>query len=186
MGCSDVIIVASPQGVGDIAETVKDGAEFDLNVEYRIQREPLGVGNAIKQAERSLERYGRPFPIMLGDCYYDPAPRPYNWDRPTMFWHEFETGDQHSVWIPEVDAIFEKPRHVDVGKRAIIGYVYDQRVFEFIDRMEPDGRTGELEIVDIHNFYRENGADLIEYQGFFGDMGTPAGLLRVANHEAQR
>lgn len=182
MGCSDVVIVVSPKGAGDIAATVKDGSEFGLSVEYRVQKEPLGVGNAIKQAQKSVE--GVPiFPFMLGDCYYDPAPPLRR--APTLWWHDYDFANQHSVWSPEGRAIVEKPRVIDLGRRAVISYVYDQGVFDFIDRMEA-APSGELEIVDIHNFYMLGGANMEEYTGFFSDMGTPSGLLRAAQHEATR
>ena len=88
--------------------------------------------------------------------------------------------------VAEADAIVEKPRYMDIGRKAIIGYYYDERVFDFIDQMKPAHNTNELEIVDIHNFYRQQGSQFIEYNGFFGDMGTPKGLLRVANHVSAR
>lgn len=180
MGLEDVVIVASPTGAGDIARTVKDGSDFGLSVEYRIQKAAIGVGNAIKQAQKSVDGN---FVLMLGDCYYDPAP-PLN-THPTLFWHNYEFADQHSVWSPNADAIIEKPRVVNLGKRAIISYVYNEEVFDFIDQMEA-APSGELEIVDIHNFYMMNGAVMQRYDGFFSDMGTPAGLTRAAMHEALR
>lgn len=182
MGCSDVVIVVSPKGAGDIADTVQDGSQFGVNVEYRVQKEPRGVGNAIKQAQRSVERSSA-FVLMLGDCYYDPAP-PLRYD-PTLFFHDYDFANQHSVWSPEANAIIEKPRVIDLGRRAVISYVYDGRVFEFIDQMEA-APSGELEIVDIHNFYLQSGAQLEEYTGYFSDMGTPDGLLRAAQHEQER
>lgn len=180
MGLQDVIIVASPTGIGDIARTIKDGSGFGVNVEYRIQKAAIGVGNAIKQAQKSVDGS---FVLMLGDCYYDPAP-PLRTEA-TLFWHDYEFANQHSVWNPESNAIIEKPRAVDLGRRAVISYVYDERVFEFIDQMEA-APSGELEIVDIHNFYNQNGASMEEYTGYFSDMGTPAGLMRAAMHEANR
>lgn len=182
MGCDSAVIVASPEGMASISRFVKDGADFELDVEYKVQREPNGVAGALGRVANNVTGL---FPLVLGDCYYSPAPRPMHRDRPTMFWHDFPTGTEHSVWIPEIDAIFEKPRFVEVGRKAIISYIYDERVFEFIEQMGPAHNSGELEIVDIHNFYRDK-AEMVEYQGFFADMGTPDGLLRAANHEAQR
>lgn len=181
MGCTDVVIVASPNGAGDIASTVKDGSQFGLNVEYRIQNEPKGVGNAILSAEAS--GFSGVFPLMLGDCYYDPAPEVQA--VPSLIWHDYTYANQHSVWNPEADAIIEKPRHINIGQRAVISYFYNDQVFDFIREMEA-APSGELEIVDIHNFYRANGANMIEYTGYFSDMGTPDGLLRAANHQQMK
>lgn len=182
MGCDSAVIVASPTGIGALSKLVKDGADYGLDVEYKVQREPNGVAGALDRVANNVKGL---FPLILGDCYYDPAPVPVS-DNPTMFWHEFPTATEHSIWVSEANAIFEKPRHVDVGKKAIIGYVYDERVFEFIDQMAPAHNTRELEIVDIHNFYRNLGADMVQYQGYFADMGTPDGLMRAAQHEQNR
>lgn len=180
MGLQDVVMVVSPKGAGSIAETLKDGSDFGVDITYKVQKEPKGVGNAIAQAEGAVDG---PFVLMLGDCYYDPAP-PLKTE-PTLWWHDYKWANQHSVWSPEGNAIIEKPRVVDLGSRAVISYVYDEAVFDFIERMEA-APTGELEIVDIHNWYMLRGAKMAEYHGFFSDMGTPDGLLRAANHEQGR
>lgn len=180
MGCDRAVIVGSPKSIGDIAEYVKDGERFDLDVEYKVQAEPNGVAGAIDRVRGSVSGV---FPLILGDCYYDPALPPQT--EPTLFWHEFPYANQHSVWNPETNAIIEKPRYVDLGNRAIIGYYYDETVFDFIGGMTP-AQSGELEIVDIHNFYRQSGAQLVEFTGFFADMGTPDGLLRAAAHEQEK
>lgn len=181
-GCESAVIVGSPKSIGDISAYVKDGAEFGLDVAYKVQAEPNGVAGAIKRAQNLMSGV---FPLILGDCYYASPPKPRHSDTPTMFWHEFEFADQHSVWSPEADIIVEKPRYIGLGNRAIVAYFYDERMFEFIDGMTP-AQSGELEIVDIHNFYRQEGIDIIEYQQFFADMGTPDGLLRAAQYEQGR
>lgn len=177
MGCDSAVIVGSPTGLGEMSRIIKDGEAYGLDVEYKVQNKPGGVAEALGRVANNVTGV---FPLVLGDCYYDPAPLPQT--EPTLYWHDFPHGDEHSVWIPEADAIFEKPRHVNVGKRAIISYFYDDRVFDFIQTLQP-AHSGEMEIVDIHNFYRANGAQMVEYTGYFADMGTPDGLLRAANHE---
>lgn len=181
MGCDSVVIVGSPDGIGAIAKAYKDGEEVGMDLEYKVQNKPGGVAQALARVATSVSGI---FPLALSDCYYSHPPRPLNRQdpRPTLFWHEFEYATEHSVWNPETNAIIEKPRFVDLGKRAIISYYYDETVFEFISQLRPAHNSGELEIVDIHNFYREKGADMVEFQGFFADMGTPDGLLRAANY----
>lgn len=178
MGCDEVVIISSSKGLGLIAQHVGDGEAHGVEVTYKVQPDGTSISNPIgKLAIRGV------FPLMLGDCYYDP-PLPHR-ETPTLFWHEFATATEHSVWNPEMDIIIEKPRLIDIGKRAIIGYYYDERIYDFVDRFASEqGRP--LDIVDIHNFYRINGAEFVEHTGFFADMGTPQGLLRAANHEAQK
>lgn len=175
MGCDGVTIVSNPLGLGMITQYVGDGEKFGLNAEYRVQ----APGTSFAEAIGKLSVSGV-FPFMLGDCYYDPPPPPRS--RPTLFWHKYEFADQHSVWNPQTNTIIEKPRLCNLGDRAVIAYFYDERLVEFAQSFKPEPGAPPMEIVDIHNFYRQEGADLVEYKGFFGDMGTADGLLRVANH----
>jgi glucose-1-phosphate thymidylyltransferase len=181
MGCDSAVVVASPEGVGPLAKYIKDGEDYGLDVEFVVQNAPRGVGDAISRTATRVEGV---FPLILGDCYYDPAP-PVQ-EEATLYWHDFPGGTNHSVWHPESGAIIEKPRLVDIGRRAVISYFYDERIFDFIKSMKPTPGSGELEIVDIHNFYRMEGAQMLEYIGFFGDMGTPLGLHTVASHIARK
>lgn len=179
MGCDRVTIVTNPHGIGDISQYVKDGEAFGMDAEYRIQ----APGASFAKAIGSLSVEGV-FPFMLGDCYYDPLPPPR--ETPTLFWHAYEFANQHSVWNPEINGIVEKPRGMNLGNRAVIAYFYDERLVEFAQSFTPQPGSPPMEIVDIHNFYRENGADMVEYEGFFSDLGTPDGLLRGALHEQER
>lgn len=179
MGCDSAVIVGSPDGIGAIAKAYKDGEEVGMDLEYKVQNKPGGVAQALGRVANSVSGV---FPLALSDCYYSNVPRPMHKDTPTLFWHEFDHAYEHSVWSPEADAIIEKPRYVNLGNRAIISYFYDESVFEFIEQMQPAHNSGELEIVDIHNYYRNRGAEMVEFQGFFADMGTPDGLLRVSNY----
>lgn len=179
MGCDSAVVVASPQSIGEIAHYFKDGERVRLDLTYKVQNEPKGVADAIKRAQRHVQGL---FPLLLGDTYFAPSLKPQT--EPTLFWHEFDYGTNHSVWLPEADIIVEKPRYIDIGRKAIVAYYYDERVFDFIDSMTP-AQSGELEIVDIHNYYRMNGAKFVEHQGYFADMGTPEGLLRAAVHRSK-
>lgn len=174
MGVKDVTIVSSPNGIGDIAVIVQDGSKWGLKAEYRIQNNPNGMAGALGASAVADEL----FVVLCGDCYYDPAPKLDG--KTQLWWSEVEFAKNHGVWNPETNQIIEKPVK-DIGRRAVIGaYVYDQSVFEVINNLKPSGR-GELEITDINNWYLKKGLEIRQYGGFFGDMGTPDGLLRVAN-----
>lgn len=179
MGCTEVMVVGSPSSTKDIIRVFDDGKRFGMDISYKVQHFPLGAADALSKAEGFADGT---FPVLCGDVYFDPAPEPT--DKPTLYYHEFEGAQNHSVWNPETNEIIEKPTR-DIGKRAIVGYVYDERVFEVIKTLQPTSR-GELELIDLHNWYLQNGADVKQFDGFFGDMGTPDGLLRVANYIAEK
>lgn len=179
MGCDSTVIVTNPNGIGDLAKIIKDGAEYGMDITYKIQPESGGVSQALGYAEGEVKGV---FPVLCGDVFLDPAPEPTN--EPTLYWHEFEGAQNHSVWNPETNEIVEKPLR-DIGKRAIIAYVFDERVFELIKTLEPSER-GELEMTDLYKWYLDNGVKMQEYKGTFIDMGTPEGLLKAANHIKER
>lgn len=176
LGCDEVVIVSSAQGTRDISGLIKSGAEYGVKATYRVQERATGVADAIMAAEGIDDEL---FPVVLGDCYFDPPlTMP---DRPTIMWNNYEFAQQHGVYSKETNQIVEKPV-VDMGRAAIIGaYFYDQRAFQVIPNLTADAR-GEIGITELNNWYLANGADVAEYNGFFGDMGTPNGLLRVSNH----
>lgn len=176
MDCDSAVVVASPNSIGPISEYFKEGERVGLDLIYKVQSEPRGVADAMNKAKGLVNGV---FPLLLADVFVNPVlPKQ---TEPTLFWTETDLANNHSVWSPEANIIVEKPKLIDIGKRAIIGYYYDERVFEFFESMTP-AQSGELEIVDVHNYYREQGAQFVEHKGFFGDMGTPEGLTRVANH----
>lgn len=146
--------------------------------EQEFQAEPKGMPDAILQVEGKVKGI---FPVLAGDVYFDPPPTPT--DEPTLYWHDFPEAVNHSVWNPETNEIVEKAR--DMGTRAIIAYIFDERVFDVIRTLQPSKR-GELEMTDIYKWYLTQGVRMEEYKGFFTDMGTPDGLLRAANHEADK
>jgi len=142
---------------------------------HEIQEHPLGMPDAILAAETRVKDN---FYAIAGDVYLDPAPEPS--DEPTLYWHESPDAINHSVWNPETNEVIEKPTR-DIGCRAIIFYMFGQEVFELIRTLKPSER-GELEMTDIYKWYILNGVQMKEYKGFFADMGTRDGLLKVANH----
>lgn len=178
IGCDDVVIVTSPEGERDISTIVGDGSEFELGVSYAVQQSPLGTADALSKVQGRVEGV---FPLICGDVYLDPTPD--RADRPTLFFNEYEFGDRHTVWVPETDELIEKPDpKLNLGRRAIVFYFYDDEVFSIIPTITESAR-GELELEDLHRFYRhQRSAEIVEHRGFFGDMGTPDGLARVEGY----
>lgn len=176
MGVEKGHIVSSESGVVDMSRTY--GREINgLPVEYHVQSVPLGSAHAL--GHTSLEGV---FPVLCGDVYFDPSPP--SADKPTLYWTHYKNAANHSVYDPETNTIVEKPTR-DLGDRAIVAYMYDERVYDVINALSPTER-GELELIDLHNFYLQQGAAVKEHKGFFQDMGSPDGLLTVANYVRQK
>ncbi len=91
------------------------------------------------------------------------------------------TTDAHG----KVLEIVEKPKSPKTNLAVVGIYMYDARVFEFIDRLEPSER-GELEITDVNNAYLRDGTLTSEIlNGWWTDAGTFDSLLRASNLVAQ-
>jgi glucose-1-phosphate thymidylyltransferase len=174
MEVDEITIVTSPNSTRDIFKSIKDPS----NVNFRVQEEPKGAADALRVA-RGIKGV---FPVLCGDVYFDPAP-PIS-DVPALIYHEFEGAQNHTVWNSETNELVEKPIR-EMGRRAIVAYWFDEQVFDFIETIQPSER-GETELIDIYRFYLGQGVPVLEHKGFFGDMGTPNGLLRVANYEQNR
>lgn len=168
MGCDDIVIVSGGGHLGDFAEYLGSGFT------YRVQDKAGGIAQALGCVKGLV---GGVFPVILGDNYFS-----YSVSMPTK-----PTIYVKSVLVPNSFGVYanrqiiEKPE-VPKSDKAVVGlYVYDERVFKMIDRLSPSAR-GELEITDVNNIYLKLGAAVIEYEGFWSDMGTFDSLLEVANY----
>lgn len=173
MGCDENTIVTNKRGRLYMPGFIQPEFSYD----FAIQEEAKGMADAIEKA-KFLQPEGV-FPVIAGDFYFDPAPEFTG--EPTLFWSRTDRPQDFGVYDPKTERIVEKPVQ-DIGNMAIVAcYIYDGRIWEAISTLEPSAR-GELEITDVNNWYLERGIRLQEYTGFWGDMGTPDGLLRVANY----
>ncbi|MEK7517713.1 MAG: sugar phosphate nucleotidyltransferase, partial [Patescibacteria group bacterium] len=81
----------------------------------------------------------------------------------------------------KVLSIEEKP---DAPKSRIAQtgiYMYDDRVFDFIDKLKPSKR-GQLEITDLNNFYLKEGSLECQIINWWIDAGTSHDELLRANN----
>lgn len=184
MGAEHIEIVTTLSGSHDLYRAY-GGTILGAGMSTKIQEEPNGAAEALYRSKPdpiTQLAYPEPFPVLCGDVCLDPAPE-YTGE-PTLFWHEFDGAENHTVWNPETNELVEKPQR-DIGKRAIIAYIFDQRVYDIIEKISP-AASGELELLDVYRAYMREGIRMEEYKGFFTDMGTPDGLLRAANHQTWR
>lgn len=176
MGCTDITLVSGGEHIGGFADLLKDGSEFGVTLTYRVQAKSGGIAEALG----CVEPIDGLFTVILGDNYLPKAPAVPT--KPTIFVSEVSNPQEYGVY--QKGKIVEKPTH-PLSNQAVIGlYVYDHRVFDVIKTLKPSAR-GEYEITDINNWYLKQGAYVMHYSGFWGDMGTPDGLLEVAQYIAR-
>jgi glucose-1-phosphate thymidylyltransferase len=171
MGIDKVTIVSNQEGIPKLEQVID---EPDLDIEFRLQKYPNGMADALGCAAVKEDV----FVVLCGDTYHDPAPKLTG--DVQLWWTRGDGLNQGAIWNPRENRIEEKPK--EHNGMAIIGArVYDQSALELIKDLKPSAR-GELELVDIDNHYLANELEMSYYQGFFGDMGTVDGLFRVVRH----
>lgn len=178
MGCDDILIVTGGEHIGDFAWYLGDGSKYGVRLTYRVQPEAGGIAQALGCAEGFVKDH-ECFPVILGDNYFDEVDADLS--NPAIYVKEVENPNRFGVMRKD-GTIEEKPKTPETN-RAVTGlYIYNFKVFQQIRNLSPSAR-GELEITDINNWYLTNErANVVEYNGYWSDMGTPDSLLEVANY----
>jgi len=174
MGCDEIIIISGGEHIGGFAELLGDGSLFGVQFTYRVQKKADGVAGALACAKGLVEGS---FPVILGDNFFGSVPPVLN--KPAVYLSEVRDPERFGVYSE--GEIIEKPSNPS-SNLAVVGlYMYDNTVFDFISELVPSERS-ELEITDVNNWYLRKSCEVIEYDGYWRDMGTINTLLEVANY----
>ena len=179
-GIKDILIVTGGPHAGDFVRVLRNGEDFGLEgLNYAYQEGEGGIAAALRMARSfvgddkcvvvlgdniiadDISAAVREHDIVGGACIFTkkvPDPERFGvvkFDDEGMF----------------VD-IVEKPE-VPPSNSAVIGlYMYDETVFDKIEKLSPSGR-GELEVTDLNRAYLEEGRLTIkEVHGTWMDCGT--------------
>ncbi len=192
-GIDDILLVTGGSSAGDFLRLLGNGAEFGLkHLNYTYQEGEGGIADALGLARHFAD--GEKLVVVLGDNIIEGNIR----DAVERFRAQSEGArillkevpDPQRFGVAELDgarivAIEEKPANPK-SSYAVIGiYMYDARVFEIIDSLEPSARD-ELEITDVNNDYIRAAAmqyDILE--GWWTDAGTFESLRHASNLVAE-
>ncbi|MHA6534639.1 sugar phosphate nucleotidyltransferase [Paenibacillus sp. BAC0078] len=183
-GITDILLVISKQSAGQYTDFLGSGVEFGVSLTYKIQEAAGGIAEALDLAKGFILP-GERFVVLLGDNLFMDDLTPYvekylrqpqgtakvllkPVDDPRRYGVPvFDTQD--SAWISYIE---EKPEHPKTGYCVTGIYMYDEAVFDIIQRVSPSKR-GELEITDVNNLYaadRKLSYDVL--QEWWSDAGT--------------
>ncbi|MEQ8675212.1 MAG: sugar phosphate nucleotidyltransferase [Aggregatilineales bacterium] len=196
-GITEILLVTGGPHCGHFLGVLKNGRELGVtHLEYAYQEHPDGgIADALALAEDFAD--GEPIAVILGDNTTDAdistAVKGFAGGA-TIFVQEVD--DPERFGVAEFDpadstkiiGIEEKP---DAPKSnfAVTGlYLYDNRVFEYIRRCQPEyaGRN-ELEITQVNNFYIEDSQlRWALMDGFWSDAGTFESLFHSAQFWAKK
>jgi len=193
-GITEVIIVTGGPYAGDFIRVLKNGKELGLkHLEYAYQEHEGGIAQALGLC-RDFADSGN-VAVILGDNTTDAdiGPAVRSFESGAMVFLR-QVPDPQRFGVPVFDpadprriiAIEEKPARPQ-SQYAVTGlYLYDYRVFDYIQTLKPSAR-GELEITDVNNLYIRNGAlRWAELGGFWSDAGTFESLFRAGAYWAQK
>lgn len=188
-GITEVLIVTSGPHVGHYLSVLKNGKELGLtHLEYAYQdRADGGIADALALAKDFAKDDS--ITVILGDNTTDadillPV---QNFKKGACIFLK-QVPDAKRFGVAEFDAdrkkiisIEEKPAHPKSDMAVTGVYIYDHRVFSYIEKIVPSAR-GQLEITDVNNLYIEAGEmQWANLDGFWSDAGTFKSLYR-ANH----
>lgn len=195
-GIHEVLISSSADHAGEFANLLGSGEEFGMRFYYAVQKNAKGgIADAIMLSKEFTSN--DKLLVVLGDNIFN-----YNLSKSVDEFQKRLTGAKvFGVKMPtesgqygvieigpggQVVSIEEKPQNPksDIAQTGI--YMYDNRVFEFIEQLSPSARD-ELEVTDLNNFYVKEGSMECEIIDWWIDAGTSHDeLLKAGNMVAEK
>ena len=181
-GIKDVLIIVNKGQLPQYKKIIPDGKNFGIKIEYLEQKNPNGLPEAFILGEKFINNQN--VCLILGDNFFYGQ----NLSKILQNCSKLKNGAKvllHRVNNPEsfgvakvlgkkIKIIREKPKKF-LSDLAITGlYFFDKKVCNYAKKLKPSKR-GELEIVDLLNFYLRNkklSAELIGRGGAWLDTGS--------------
>ena len=192
-GIRDVLVISTPEDIGQYKRLLGDGSHWGIKLQYKIQLEPKGLAEAFILGEDFIGEdsvclilgdnifYGTDFSEQLETV----VRRTKLSQKATIFGYTVKDPGRYGVI--EFDAqgkalsIEEKPEQPK-SNQAVVGlYFYPNEVVSIANQITPSGR-GELEITAINEHFLKAGKLHVETlgRGFsWLDTGTHESLLEA-------
>ncbi|SDY99573.1 sugar phosphate nucleotidyltransferase [Thermoactinomyces sp. DSM 45892] len=191
-GIREICIVTGVEHMGEVVRLLGSGEEFEAEFTYRVQDKPGGIAQALYLARHFTG--DDLMVVLLGDNVFADSIKPYVEDYMVqgsgakILLKEVEHPQRFGV--AELDgnrvrSIEEKPQKPKSSYCVTGVYMYDSKVYQYIEQLEPSKR-GEYEITDINNKYIEE--DICSYNilsDWWTDAGTFESLIRANQFASQ-
>ncbi|GLY45783.1 glucose-1-phosphate thymidylyltransferase [Leuconostoc lactis] len=191
-GIKEILLISTPEYVGQFESLFGDGHDLGLNIEYAIQEEPRGLADAFIVGADFIG--DDTVALVLGDNIFYGAglskklqAAAQKTTGATVF--GYQVHDPERFGVVEFDeegkalSIVEKPAHPK-SNYAVTGlYFYDNDVVEIAANVKPSAR-GEIEISDINQAYLDRGDLDVQVMGrgyAWLDTGTHESLLEASS-----
>ncbi|WP_270753564.1 glucose-1-phosphate thymidylyltransferase RfbA [Leuconostoc lactis] len=191
-GIKEILLISTPEYVGQFEALFGDGHDLGLNIEYAIQEEPRGLADAFIIGAEFIGSDS--VALILGDNIFYGAglseklqAAAQKTTGATVFGYKVHDPERFGVVEFDDDgkalSIVEKPEHPK-SNYAVTGlYFYDNDVVEIAANVQPSAR-GEIEISDINQAYLDRGDLDVQVMGrgyAWLDTGTHESLLEASS-----
>ncbi|MED4343673.1 glucose-1-phosphate thymidylyltransferase RfbA [Heyndrickxia coagulans] len=191
-GIKDILIISTPEDTERFKNLLRDGSQFGLSLQYKIQPSPDGLAQAFILGSDFIGDDS--VAMILGDNIYYGSGMKSILRRASQKKHGatvfgYHVPDPERFGVVEFDSngkvlsVEEKPEKPK-SNYAITGlYFYDNRVVDIAREIKPSAR-GELEITSINEAYLKMGELDVELlgRGFtWLDTGTHQTLVEATN-----
>ncbi|UVO52288.1 glucose-1-phosphate thymidylyltransferase RfbA [Sphingomonas sp. SUN019] len=190
-GIRDVLIISSPEYIGNYRNLFGDGSNIGIKMSYAEQPRPEGLAQAFTIGADFIgdDRVA----LVLGDNIFFGAhltdllaSAVARTEGATVFSYRVDDPERYGVVELAADgraiSLEEKPAHPK-SHHAVTGlYFYDNRVVGLARDLKPSAR-GEYEITDLNRLYMEAGDLFVEQMGrgyAWLDTGTHDSLLEAS------
>ena len=191
-GIKDILLISTPEYVGQFEALFGDGHDLGLNIDYAIQEEPRGLADAFIVGADFIG--DDTVALVLGDNIFYGAglseklqAAAQKTTGATVFGYQVHDPERFGVVEFDDDgkalSIVEKPEHPK-SNYAVTGlYFYDNDVVDIAANVKPSAR-GEIEISDINQAYLDRGDLDVQVMGrgfAWLDTGTHESLLEASS-----
>lgn len=189
-GIRDILIITTPRDFNNFQDSLGDGSQWGVSLQYAIQEEPRGLAEAFIIGEKFIGNDS--VCLILGDNIFfgqgfTPVLRQAKDLKEGAIVFGYQVKDPSRFGVVEFDennnaiSIEEKPKNPK-SHFAVTGlYFYDNDVISIAKKVKPSER-GELEITDINNEYLKRKKLKVQLlgRGFaWLDTGTFESLLEA-------
>lgn len=191
-GITDILLISTPEYVGQFEELFGNGHDSGLNIDYAIQEEPRGLADAFIVGADFIGDDS--VALVLGDNIFYGAGLSEKLQAAalkatgaTVFGYQVKDPERFGVvdfdQAGKAISIVEKPAQPQ-SNYAVTGlYFYDNDVVKIAANVKPSAR-GEIEISDINQAYLERGDLDVQVMGrgyAWLDTGTHDSLLEASS-----
>jgi len=188
----DILIIVKPSDKLPFNKLLGDGRDFGIKIEYVVQNSPRGLPDAFILGKKFIKKDS--VALILGDNFFhgqsliellNKASKNFNTGA-NIFSYNVNNPQDYGVVenLKNKIRIVEKPNKTK-SRKAITGlYFFDNDVVKLSNKLKYSKR-GELEIVDLLNFYLDLNKLAISELGrgsAWLDTGTSKDILKASNY----